>query len=88
MLDDHAYLDPINPVAADRLVLDIFAKVQSIADLGISGSARPEFGEGMRSITYRERIIFFHVSDSELTVLRVLHGHQDISPDYFKTDEN
>ena len=88
MFEDHAYPELNNPFAADRLVLDIFAKVQSMADLGISGSARPEFGEGMRSIAYRERIIFFHVSDSELTVLRVLHGHHDISPDYFKTDEN
>lgn len=43
---------------------------------------------GLRSITYRERVIFFRIGESDLTVLRVLHGHQDISAKDFKQEEN
>ncbi|MQB02892.1 type II toxin-antitoxin system RelE/ParE family toxin [Agrobacterium tumefaciens] len=43
---------------------------------------------GLRSIAYRERVIFFRVDEADLTVLRVLHGHQDISVKDFKQEEN
>lgn len=47
------------------------------------GVARPEHGQGLFAIAYRDRIIFFRASESELTVVRVLHGHKDISPEDF-----
>ncbi len=56
--------------------------------MGLTGIGRPDCGEGIRSISYRERIIFFRVSDTALTILRVLHGHQDISPDLFNDIED
>ena len=83
MVEDHDYIQLHNPSAANRFTLDVFAKVRSLADLGLTGVDRPDCGEGIRSISYRERIIFFRVSDTALTILRVLHGHQDISPDLF-----
>ncbi|WP_046600195.1 type II toxin-antitoxin system RelE/ParE family toxin [Neorhizobium galegae] len=86
LIEDHAYISLENPPAADRFVLDIFAKVHSFAELGLTGVER-EFGTGIRSFAYRERIIFFRISETELTVLRVLHGHQNVSPDDFTTNE-
>ncbi|MGK9050031.1 type II toxin-antitoxin system RelE/ParE family toxin [Neorhizobium petrolearium] len=88
MVDDHDYIALSSPLAASRFALSIFAKVRSLAELGLTGVSRSEFGEGLRSIAYRERIIFFRIRGNELVVVRVLHGHQEISPDYFKTDEN
>ncbi len=66
----------------------MYLKVETVARDGLTGIDRSELGYGVRSFSYRERIIFFNVSETELTVLRLAHGHQDISPDYFKTDEN
>jgi len=54
----------------------------------LTGIDRNQFGSGIRSFSYRDRIIFFTISDTELTVLRLVHVHQHISPDLFKTDEN
>lgn len=88
LVDDHAYIETENPPATDRLVLDIYNKIESTAALGLTGVSRSGYGVGIRSIAYRERVIFFRVSDSELTVMRVLHGHQDISADDFKQEEN
>ncbi|WP_332303562.1 type II toxin-antitoxin system RelE/ParE family toxin [Rhizobium sp. GR12] len=86
--EDHAYIETENPVAADRLVLDIFSKIESVAALGLSGVSRSGYGVGLRSISYRERVIFFRIDEADLTVLRVLHGHQDISASDFKQEEN
>ncbi|MRG64404.1 type II toxin-antitoxin system RelE/ParE family toxin [Rhizobium pusense] len=89
--EDHAYIAVENPAAADRLALEIFDKVESLAALGLSGVSRSSYGAGLRSIACRDRVIFFRVNENELTVLRVLrvlHGHQDISADHFKQEEN
>jgi plasmid stabilization system protein ParE len=75
-------------VAADQFFLDMYRKVESFARDGLTGTNRGEFGSGIRSFAYHERIIFFHLSDTELTVPRVLHGRQDISSKYFKTDQD
>ena len=88
LAEDHAYIETENPLAADRFALDIFNKIESIAALGLSGVSRSGYGAGLRSIAYRERVIFFRVDENELTVLRVLHGHQDISANDFKQEEN
>ena len=82
LLADHNYVADFNPAAARRLLDDLNAKIISLAKLGLTGTAR-EFIPGLRTFPYRNRCIYFVVTDSEMTVLRVLHGHQDISPDHF-----
>ncbi|MBW9087781.1 type II toxin-antitoxin system RelE/ParE family toxin [Rhizobium wenxiniae] len=87
LFEDHGYIAHENSLAADRFFLDIYRKVEAFARNGLTGTDRREFGDGIRSFTYRERIIFFKLSDTELTVLRVLHGRQNISPSYFQDSE-
>ncbi|WP_146051359.1 type II toxin-antitoxin system RelE/ParE family toxin [Agrobacterium rosae] len=82
---DHAFIADQNLAAADRLVRDIRRKVHSMAELGLTGVAKEDFGSGVRSIAYLERLIFFRVQDTELIIL---HGHQDISDIDFKQEEN
>ncbi|MGF9562430.1 type II toxin-antitoxin system RelE/ParE family toxin [Neorhizobium sp. JUb45] len=79
VVEDHDHIAFYNPVAATAFAREIFAKMRSAASLGLTGVDRSEYGEGLRSLAFRERIIFFHISETELTVVRVLHGHQDIS---------
>ena len=88
VVDDHDYIALFNPVAANRFTLALFAKIKSLAHLGLTGVARPEYGEDIHSIAYRERIIFFRIRENELIVVRVLHGHQEISPDDFQNIED
>ncbi|WP_350225187.1 type II toxin-antitoxin system RelE/ParE family toxin [Agrobacterium sp. lyk4-40-TYG-31] len=85
---DHAFIYEENIAAADRLARDIRRKAHSIAELGLTGVSKEAFGPGVRSIAYRERLIFFRVEDTELIILRVLHGHQNISNIDFKQEEN
>ena len=87
MFEDHAYIARENIEAADRFFLDIYRKIEAFARTGLTGTSRGEFGKGIRSFAYRERVIFFNLSDTELTVLRVLHGRQNISADDFLSNE-
>ncbi|WP_160005912.1 type II toxin-antitoxin system RelE/ParE family toxin [Rhizobium sp. 18055] len=80
-IHNHISLD--NPQAADDFILDVYRKVRSLADLGIGGTNHEEFGIGIRSLAYRQRIIFFTMDDDCLFVVRILHGRRDISPDDF-----
>ncbi|MGV8939792.1 MAG: type II toxin-antitoxin system RelE/ParE family toxin [Allorhizobium sp.] len=83
MFEDYVYIAKYNPSAADAFVLDIEDKLRSLAQLGLTGSSRGDLRRGLRAISYRQRMLFFTVDDLHLTVLRVLHGHQNITPDDF-----
>lgn len=88
LFDDHIYIALENPVAADRFVFDLEAKVRAFADGGLTGVRRAELGQGLRSFTYQKRIVVFKATEEELIVLRILHGHQDLSAIDFKQEEN
>jgi toxin ParE1/3/4 len=42
----------------------------------------------LKALTYRRRSIYFRTTETTVRIVRVLHGHQNLSPDLFKTDEN
>jgi toxin ParE1/3/4 len=88
LLEDYIYIARANPAAADRFVFDIDEKVRSFSHGGLTGIKRDELGTGLRSFAYRERIIVFLINDQELIVVRILHGHQDISAKNFEQEEN
>lgn len=83
----HAYINVYNPKAADRFVLDLYAKMQQVAGLGLTGVRQQDTGSEVRILPYRDRIIHFRVSSSHIRVLRILHGRQDISSDDFPESE-
>ncbi len=87
LLADHNYIAQFNPIAARRFLDDINGKMISLARYGITGVPR-SFAPNLRAFPYRERCIYFIVDDNKMYVLRVLHGHQDISADHFKQEEN
>ncbi|WP_445543624.1 type II toxin-antitoxin system RelE/ParE family toxin [Agrobacterium sp. DKPNP3] len=87
LLADHNYIARFNLVAARRFLEDINVKMISLARYGITGVPR-SFAPNLRAFPYRDRCIYFIVDDKKMCVLRVLHGHQDISADDFKQEEN
>lgn len=83
----YRYLALDNTDAADRLILGLEEKARSLAESGLSGRGRSELGTDVRSVAYRSRILFFHVTPAAITILRVLHGHQNLSSDLFTQDQ-
>ena len=87
LLAIYKYIADFNPSAAEKLLNDLNRKIKSLAEHGITGVPRP-FAAGLRAFPYRERCIYFVISENKMTVLRVLHGHQNISPDDFTESSN
>ncbi|WP_377296053.1 type II toxin-antitoxin system RelE/ParE family toxin [Rhizobium sp. SGZ-381] len=83
----HRYISQDNEKAADRLILDLEAKARALAKSGLSGRDRSELGPNIRSVVHRSRILFFHVTKDAIVILRVLHGHQQLSSDLFPQEQ-
>lgn len=83
----HAYIALQDPAAANQFVLDVHAKVLHLADLGLTGLGCEEISAGLRSFAYRERAIYFRLTDSHLHIIRILHGRQSLPPDDFTESE-
>ncbi len=82
----YEYISEFDPIAAKRVLHDINRKIEWIAELGINGAPRP-FIPGLRAFPFKNRCIYFTITDEAITVLRVMHGRQDISPnDFPKSD--
>jgi toxin ParE1/3/4 len=43
-----------------------------------SGVTRPELGEGVRSMLYRQHRMYYIIRDAGVLVLRVIHGARDV----------
>lgn len=78
----YEYIFEFDPISAKRLLHDINRKMEWIAELGINGVPRP-FIPGLRAFPFKNRCIYFTITDEAITVLRVMHGRQDISPNDF-----
>ncbi len=77
------YIAAENPKSARRVVDGIQAKMRSIAALGLTGAPADPSVSRLRIIVFRSYLVYFRVTPSNLLVLRILHGRQDISPDDF-----
>jgi toxin ParE1/3/4 len=77
------YIASDNPDAARNLIMSIRELVRKAAGQPGMGRRRDELVAGMRSIVRGNYVIFYIVDSGELTVVRVLHGAQDIAEDDF-----
>ena len=83
----YRYIAADNPHAAAACVLDIHLKISSIAEIGFPGVARDQIGRHLRALPYRDRCIYFRVEDSHITIVRILHGRQDVTSENFPESE-
>jgi toxin ParE1/3/4 len=65
-----------SPPTADRLIDAIIDRFELLAEQPRMGRLRPEFGEGVRSFTAENHVIYYRHEDDVL-VARVLHGRRD-----------
>ncbi len=82
LLGIHNYIADSNPVAALQLLNDINRQLKWMAQTGVTGVPRP-FIPALRAFPYRERCIYFFVSENAMTVMRILHGRQNTSAEDF-----
>ena len=69
--------------AAARFIRQITDKIEWIAASGFPGVPRDDLRPGLKALPFRRRCIYFRTTPEQVIILRVLHGHQDISPDHF-----
>jgi plasmid stabilization system protein ParE len=84
LADIHGYLAERNPVAAEKVVGAITAKIVALALSGNTGVPRDSISPGLRAFPFKQRCIYFRVTDGCLEVVRVLHGRQDVSGSLFE----
>jgi toxin ParE1/3/4 len=78
------YIAEDNPEAAGRFVEDITNTCRTLAAFPMSGRARDELLENMRSFPVGNYVIFYDVIPDGVEILRVLHGARDF-PAIFKS---
>lgn len=72
------YIAQDNPDAAARLVRGIQQRLHNMVFTPFAAPERNDIRPGLRCLTVGNYRIFFIVDDADLTVVRVLHGRQDI----------
>ena len=70
------FAEDASPTTADRLIDAIIDRFELLAEQPGMGRLRPEFGEGVRSFTVENHVIYYRHEDDVL-VARVLHGRRD-----------
>ena len=65
-----------SPATGDRLIDAIIDRFELLAEQPRMGRLRPEFGEGVRSFTVENHVIYYR-PERDVVVARVLHGRRD-----------
>lgn len=72
--------DHADPGTAWNYVSRIQLRAAALADYPEIGSPRDDLSPGLRSISFRRRtMIFYLFIDRRVSIVRVLHGGQDVS---------
>nr|WP_281408219.1 type II toxin-antitoxin system RelE/ParE family toxin [Rhizobium sp. FY34] len=87
LLEMFVYIGEDDIIAATRLIRQITAKIEWIAASGFPGVARDDLRHGLRALPFRRRCIYFRTTPEQVIILRVLHGHQQLSSDLFPEEE-
>ncbi|HLG56801.1 MAG TPA: type II toxin-antitoxin system RelE/ParE family toxin [Vicinamibacterales bacterium] len=74
-----------SPSTADRLIDDIIDRFNLLAEQPRMGRLRAEFGEGVRSFTVENHIIYYR-HEGDVLIARVLHGRRDQAAAWAESD--
>jgi toxin ParE1/3/4 len=72
------YLLERNPVAADHFLDALEQTCELLAGHPLIGRARPELGEGVRSMAVGNYLIFYLPAPDGIDVARVIYGGRDL----------
>lgn len=71
--------------AADDFLDATFDKFVQLTRHPEMGQVRTDLGEGVRCVSQSSHVIFYCIAVSNIIVLRVLHGSQDVKMAFDKT---
>jgi toxin ParE1/3/4 len=78
-LDDiFSWIAAHDPAAAERHVRRLVASTERLADYPEIGRARPEIGEGARSLVVGQYLVLYRVTAREVEIVRFVHGARDV----------
>lgn len=72
------YIAGDNPLAADRMVDQIFNRCQSYANQSELGELRPELGADLRCFSVGFYVVYYRPIPDGIELVRVLHGARDV----------
>ncbi len=72
------YIASDNIEKADQFIDRLYEKCNDIAKYDAVGRKRDELMPGLLSVACKNRIIFFFREATEIQIVRILHGAQDI----------
>lgn len=72
------YIARDNPRRASGFVAEIREQCNKIASSPLAYRARPELGNGIRSCAFGDYVIVFQAGDTDVLIVRILHGAMDI----------
>ena len=67
-----------NPPAADRLLMLLDERIDSLVEYPDRGPPRPELGRDMRILVEGDYLVIYRAQKSGVTVVRVIHGARDL----------
>lgn len=67
-----------NPTAADELADRFEQAFATLAKFPLSGEARPEFGDEIRTSIVDAYVIYYRPSSEGIAVARIIHGARDV----------
>lgn len=82
------YIARDNPVRAQSFVAELAAKCASLGEMPKAHPLVPRYAQkGIRRRVHGNYQIFYRADDTEIVVIRVLHGARDHTPLLFPQDE-
>ncbi|UJW73189.1 type II toxin-antitoxin system RelE/ParE family toxin [Rhizobium sp. SL42] len=72
----YRYIAKYNPAAAEQFAISLHSQMIKLALLGLTGS-QSDAQSDIRIFVFRERRIYIRVTDTAISILRVVHGRQD-----------
>ena len=84
LLRTFRYLAERNPIAANAVVHRIDRKIQQLRHFPFIGRQRSSLAPGARSVVAGMHLIFYLVTDEQITVVRIIDGRMDIDAEFRK----
>jgi toxin ParE1/3/4 len=80
------FYERISKALADRKINAVLEEIEELVAFPEMGRSREDIKLGLRVWSSGKHLIFYRVTQSELLIERVIHGHQDIEA-LFRADD-
>jgi len=77
------YIAKDSPLNALKFTEQLFDRCEEIANAPEGYVSRPEVGENIRSVAFKDYLIFYSFHASYIRIERIFHGSQNIQSDDF-----